>query len=95
MWRTFRIILNSFQAEFSDYPKGNHGEFLTIVTLSTVPPQICHGAGSDTEASQDKAAVTALQMLSKLGLDNVSPKENDNSPATDEKVFAAADSSKN
>lgn len=89
--------LLGFQAIFSDYPKGNHGEYLTIVTLSTDPPQICHGAGADTEASQDIAARTALQMLSKLGLDNVIPKEKTSSSTSQKssKVLAAADSSKN
>ncbi|XP_055838752.1 maternal effect protein staufen [Episyrphus balteatus] len=62
-----------FQANFSDYPKGNHNEFLTIVTLSTAPPQICHGVGLNIEESQDQAASAALQILSKLGLDNIKP----------------------
>lgn len=66
-----------FQVNYSDYPKGNHNEFLTIVTLSTSPPQICHGMGLNVEESQDQAASATLQILSKLGLDNVKPKTED------------------
>jgi len=58
------------QVHFSDYPKGNHKEFLTIVTLSTNPPQICHGVGKSSEESQNDAASNALKILSKLGLNN-------------------------
>ena len=53
---------------FSDYPKGNHNEFLTIVQLSTEPPQICHGTGETSEESQNNAADNALKMLRELGL---------------------------
>lgn len=61
------------QVTYSDFPKGNHGEYLTLITLSTEPPQLCHGAGSNFEASHDQAALTALKMLSELGLHNVVP----------------------
>ncbi|CAG2054392.1 unnamed protein product, partial [Timema podura] len=53
--------------------KGNHSEFLSLVSLSTEPPQVCHGAGSTTDASHDQAALTALRALSEMGLDSVSP----------------------
>lgn len=59
---------------FSDFPKGNHGEYLTLVTLSTDPPQLCHGSGASLEESHDEAARGALEILSKIGLDNVKPK---------------------
>ncbi|XP_017049808.1 maternal effect protein staufen isoform X2 [Drosophila ficusphila] len=62
--------LLDFEVNFSDYPKGNHNEFLTIVTLSTNPPQICHGVGKSSEESQNDAASNALKILSKLGLNN-------------------------
>nr|XP_016929161.1 maternal effect protein staufen [Drosophila suzukii] len=62
--------LLDFEVHFSDYPKGNHKEFLTIVTLSTNPPQICHGVGKSSEESQNDAASNALKILSKLGLNN-------------------------
>uniref|UniRef100_UPI0006D52A4A Staufen n=1 Tax=Drosophila melanogaster TaxID=7227 RepID=UPI0006D52A4A len=58
--------LLDFEVNFSDYPKGNHNEFLTIVTLSTHPPQICHGVGKSSEESQNDAASNALKILSKL-----------------------------
>ncbi|XP_059615052.1 double-stranded RNA-binding protein Staufen homolog 2 [Phlebotomus argentipes] len=65
--------LIGFNAQFSDFPKGNHGEFLTLITLSTDPPQLCHGSGNSIEASHDQASTKMLTMLSKLGLDNVHP----------------------
>ncbi|XP_053690443.1 maternal effect protein staufen-like [Sabethes cyaneus] len=66
--------LLKFEVTFSDFPKGNHGEFLTLVTLSTEPPQLCHGSGASLEESHDEAARGALEILSKIGLDNVKPK---------------------
>ncbi|XP_055689692.1 double-stranded RNA-binding protein Staufen homolog 2 [Lutzomyia longipalpis] len=65
--------LIGFNAQFSDFPKGNHGEFLTLITLSTDPPQLCHGSGNSIEASHDQASTKMLTMLSELGLDNVHP----------------------
>ncbi|XP_030369928.1 maternal effect protein staufen [Scaptodrosophila lebanonensis] len=62
--------LLDFEVNFSDYPKGNHNEFLTIVTLSTEPPQICHGVGKSSDESQNDAARNALKILSELGLNN-------------------------
>ncbi|XP_063219361.1 double-stranded RNA-binding protein Staufen homolog 2 [Bacillus rossius redtenbacheri] len=64
--------LLNFNVQFSDFPKGNHSEFLSLVSLSTVPPQVCHGAGSTTDASHDQAALTALRALSEMGLDSLS-----------------------
>lgn len=65
--------LLGFQVQFSDFPKGNHSEFLSLVSLSTDPPQVCHGAGQTTDASHDQAALTALRALSEMGLDSVAP----------------------
>lgn len=62
--------LLGFEVEFSDYPKGNHNEFLTIVMLSTNPPQICHGVGVNAKESQEDAAKNALKILSEMGLNN-------------------------
>lgn len=81
----FKVIFNNFslklkiktlpfQVNFSDFPKGNHGEFLTLVTLNTDPPQLCHGSGKTIEQSHDQAASTTLKLLGELGLDNVKPK---------------------
>uniref|UniRef100_A0A182QGI1 DRBM domain-containing protein n=1 Tax=Anopheles farauti TaxID=69004 RepID=A0A182QGI1_9DIPT len=66
--------LLKFEVQFSDFPKGNHGEYLTLVILSTEPPQLCHGNGASLQESHDEAARGALEMLSKIGLDNVKPK---------------------
>lgn len=67
--------LLDFKVQFSDFPKGNHSEYLSLVTLSTCPPQVCHGAGLTVEASHDQAALTALNMLAEMGLDMFSNKK--------------------
>lgn len=59
---------------YSDFPKGNHSEFLSLVTLSTDPPHMSHGSGSTVDESRDHAATTALTYITELGLDNVKPK---------------------
>jgi double-stranded RNA-binding protein Staufen len=66
--------LMGFTVSYSDFPKGNHTEFLSLVTLSTEPPHMSHGAGSSRDESRDQAAMKALTALSELGLDNVKPK---------------------
>lgn len=68
------FIFTVSQVQFSDFPKGNHGEYLTLITLNTDPPQLCHGSGKTLDASHDQAALTTLNLLSELGLDNVRPK---------------------
>lgn len=57
------------QVHFSDFPKANHEMYLTLVSLSTNPPQVCHGEGPSIETSHEKAALEALKVLSELGLD--------------------------
>lgn len=66
--------LMGFTVSYSDFPKGNHTEFLSLVTLSTEPPHMSHGSGSSRDESRDHAAMKALTALSELGLDNVKPK---------------------
>lgn len=66
--------LIGFQVSYSDFPKGNHTEFLSLVTLTTDPPHMSHGSGSSIDESRDHAALKALGALSELGLDNVKPK---------------------
>lgn len=73
MFNVWPLVVQ-FQVQFSDFPKGNHGEYLTLITLNTDPPQLCHGSGKTLEASHDQAALTTLNLLSELGLDNVRPK---------------------
>lgn len=70
------------QVQFSDFPKANHEMYLTLVSLSTTPPQVCHGEGPTTETSHEKAALEALNVLSELGLDNVTPNNKENSVET-------------
>lgn len=69
------------QVQFSDFPKANHEMYLTLVSLSTNPPQVCHGEGPTTDLSHEKAALEALTVLSELGLDNVTPTK-ENNPET-------------
>ncbi|XP_076262696.1 double-stranded RNA-binding protein Staufen homolog 2-like isoform X2 [Rhynchophorus ferrugineus] len=61
--------LMNIQVHFSDFPKANHEMYLTLVSLSTNPPQVCHGEGPSIETSHEKAALEALKVLSELGLD--------------------------
>lgn len=75
-FNNFFLNIIFFQVQFSDFPKGNHGDFLTLATLTTEPPQLCHGAGNSIDASHDQAAIKALEILTELGLDNVKPKKN-------------------
>lgn len=63
-----------FQVHFTDFPKGNKMEFLSLVTLTTNPPQVSHGAGPTLEASHDRAALAVLRTLAQLGLDAVAPR---------------------
>jgi double-stranded RNA-binding protein Staufen len=61
-----------FKVQFTDFPKGsNKSEFLSLVSLSTTPPQVSHGAGATIEDSHDVAALTALKALTEVGLDAV------------------------
>ncbi|CAG0878827.1 unnamed protein product [Darwinula stevensoni] len=62
-------VLN-FTVQFSDFPRGNKTEYLSLVTLSTSPPQVFHGSGPTVEASHDQAALNALKQLAEVGLDS-------------------------
>ncbi|XP_012284626.1 double-stranded RNA-binding protein Staufen homolog 2 isoform X2 [Orussus abietinus] len=70
---TYLAQLLGFHVMFTDFPKALYKGYLSLVSLSTDPPQVCHGHGPTKSASRDQAALTALRTLSKLGLDNVSP----------------------
>uniref|UniRef100_A0A2A4JHK6 Staufen C-terminal domain-containing protein n=1 Tax=Heliothis virescens TaxID=7102 RepID=A0A2A4JHK6_HELVI len=61
--------LLGFTVQFSDFPKRNHGEYLSLVSLSTEPPVMCHGSGPSTRASHDQCARAALRALALMGLD--------------------------
>jgi len=58
-----------FTVTYTDFPK--KGEYLSLVSLSTVPAQVSHGAGSTLEGSHNNAALTALRTLANNGLDCV------------------------
>ncbi|KAJ8918732.1 hypothetical protein NQ315_015052 [Exocentrus adspersus] len=73
--------LMNIHVQFSDFPKANHEMYLTLVSLSTNPPQVCHGEGPTTEASHEKAALEALKVLSELGLDIAPNKDNSGTPS--------------
>merc|ERR1719427_2656871 len=60
-----------FQVQFNDFPKGSKNEYLSLVSLSTTPPQVHHGSGPSLEHSHNEAALRALQALADVGLDNV------------------------
>jgi double-stranded RNA-binding protein Staufen len=77
--------LIGFSVSYSDFPKGNHGEYLSLVTLTTDPPHMSHGNGNNIEESRDKAAHTALSIISDIGLDNIKPKRIANVSPTPDK----------
>merc|ERR1712117_318435 len=58
-----------FTVTYTDFPK--KGEYLSLVSLSTTPPQVSHGAGPPLEGSHNNAAHTALRTLANNGLDTV------------------------
>jgi len=58
-----------FSVSYTDFPK--KGEYLSLVSLSTNPPQVSHGAGATLEGSHNNAAHTALRTLASNGLDTV------------------------
>ena len=47
-------------------------EFLTLVTVSSIPPLTCYGSGKTVEASREEAANNALKPLLQMGLDRSS-----------------------
>ncbi|CAG9581119.1 unnamed protein product [Danaus chrysippus] len=61
--------LLGFTVQFSDFPKRNHGEYLSLVSLSTEPPVMCHGGGASTAHSHEQCARAALRALALMGLD--------------------------
>ncbi|XP_039762130.1 double-stranded RNA-binding protein Staufen homolog 2 isoform X2 [Pararge aegeria] len=61
--------LLGFTVQFSDFPKRNHGEYLSLVSLSTEPPVMCHGGGASTAHSHEQSARAALRALALMGLE--------------------------
>jgi len=60
-----------FTVTYDDFPKKGEGEYLTLVSLSTNPPQVSHGFGQTLESSHNNAAHTALKTLAATGLDTI------------------------
>ncbi|XP_050423750.1 double-stranded RNA-binding protein Staufen homolog 2 isoform X2 [Adelges cooleyi] len=71
-----------FKVQYSDFPKGNQKDYLTLVSLSTMPPQICHGSGITPEHSQDAAALNAISSLINLNIQGTQSIENTQRPVT-------------
>lgn len=60
----FMAEVLGFQVQYTDFPKGtNKNEYLSLVSLSTSPPQVSHGAGQTIDESHDIASLTALKAL--------------------------------
>lgn len=59
---------------------GNKVEYLSLVTLSTNPPQHSHGSGLTIDAANDSAALEALKTLAELGLDGMGCSNNSSIP---------------
>ncbi|VVC29995.1 Hypothetical protein CINCED_3A006676 [Cinara cedri] len=57
-----------FKIQYSEFPKGNHNDYLTLVSISTTPPQICHGSGSTSEISRNNAALNAITSLINMNM---------------------------
>jgi len=62
--------VEGFRVQFTDYPKER--EYLTLVTVSSIPPLTCYGSGVTVEAAREEAASNALKPLLQLGLDRSS-----------------------
>jgi len=59
-----------FTVTYNDFPNKKN-EYLTLVSLSTNPPQVSHGSGQSLESSHNNAAHTALKSLAATGLHTI------------------------
>lgn len=62
--------VEGFRVQFTDYPKER--EYLTLVTVASIPPLTCYGSGVTVEAAREEAASNALKPLLQLSLDRSS-----------------------
>ena len=60
---------------FVGFQGNNKNEYLSLVTLSTNPPVVSHGAGVSVEASHDAAGMAALQSLADMGINTGETKD--------------------
>lgn len=56
--------VEGLRVQFTDYPKER--EFLTVITVSSIPPLTCYGSGKTVEVSREEAANNALKPLLQL-----------------------------
>ncbi|KAI9552256.1 hypothetical protein GHT06_022618 [Daphnia sinensis] len=67
-----------YEVEFSDFPKGKKGDFVSLVTLNTNPPQVSHGLGATLEEAHDNAASNMLKLIAEGALDDMSGTNKEN-----------------
>jgi len=67
-------IMN-YEVDFSDFPQGNSGDILSLVTLNTTPTSVCHAVGSTPQEAHDNAAASILKLIADGGI-NMSGQEN-------------------
>ncbi|XP_077866790.1 double-stranded RNA-binding protein Staufen homolog 2-like [Saccoglossus kowalevskii] len=64
----FLAEIQGLQVEFTDFPKGNKPEYLSLVSIATNPPLVAHGAGPTVDSSYDAAALQALKSLTDMDI---------------------------
>ncbi|XP_057377966.1 double-stranded RNA-binding protein Staufen homolog 2-like isoform X2 [Daphnia carinata] len=67
-----------YELEFSDFPKGKKGDFVSLVTLNTNPPQVSHGLGATLEEAHDNAASNMLKLIAEGALDDMAGPNKEN-----------------
>uniref|UniRef100_A0A3Q3A195 Double-stranded RNA-binding protein Staufen homolog 1 n=1 Tax=Kryptolebias marmoratus TaxID=37003 RepID=A0A3Q3A195_KRYMA len=60
--------VQNLQVDYTDFPKNNKNEFVSLINCSSQPPLISHGIGKDVESCHDMAALNILKLLSELDL---------------------------
>ncbi|XP_037535271.1 double-stranded RNA-binding protein Staufen homolog 1 [Nematolebias whitei] len=60
--------VQNLQVDYTDFPKNNKNEFVSLINCSCQPPLISHGIGKDVESCHDMAALNILKLLSELYL---------------------------
>jgi len=59
----------------NDFPKGT--DVLTVITITTEPPIICHGSGMDSTTSRDVAALEVARKMCAMNGQNEDKKSED------------------
>nr|XP_018903370.1 PREDICTED: double-stranded RNA-binding protein Staufen homolog 2 isoform X2 [Bemisia tabaci] len=73
--------LLGFKVQYTDFAKTSQNDVpvLSLVSLTTTPPQVCHGQALTRESSHDLAAANALRALADMGLDSIVPNKKESS----------------